>query len=58
MVVEGEKIRSRLLSPREAARLMGLADSYLLPANYNDAYHLTGDGVAAARGPVSRPVYS
>lgn len=47
MVVEGEKIRSRLLSPREAARLMGLADSYLLPANYNDAYHLAGDGVAA-----------
>ncbi len=46
MVVEGEQIRSRLLSAREAARLMGLPDSYRLPANYNDAYHLAGDGVA------------
>jgi DNA (cytosine-5)-methyltransferase 1 len=45
MVVEGKKIRSRLLSPREAARLMGLPDSYKLPERYNDAYHLAGDGV-------------
>lgn len=45
LVVEGRKIRSRLLSPREAARLMGLPDDYPLPANYNDAYHLAGDGV-------------
>ncbi len=44
--VEGERIRTRLLSPREAARLMGLPDSYVLPANYNEAYHLAGDGVA------------
>ena len=46
LVVEGDKVRSRLLSPREAARLMGLPDSYLLPRNYNDAYHVAGDGVA------------
>ena len=46
MVIEGERIRSRLMSPREAARLMGLPDAYLLPENYNDAYHLIGDGVA------------
>jgi DNA (cytosine-5)-methyltransferase 1 len=46
LVVEGEKIRSRLLSARETARLMGLPDSYILPAVYNEAYHLTGDGVA------------
>ncbi len=46
MVIEGKRVRSRLLSPREAARLMGLADSYLLPTNYNEAYHLAGDGVA------------
>jgi len=45
LVVDGETIRSRLLSPREAARLMGLPDSYKLPENYNDAYHLAGDGV-------------
>ena len=24
---------------------MGLRDSYKLPENYNEAYHLTGDGV-------------
>jgi DNA (cytosine-5)-methyltransferase 1 len=46
MVIEGERIRSRLLSPREAARLMGLPDTYKLPKNYNDAYRLAGDGVA------------
>jgi DNA (cytosine-5)-methyltransferase 1 len=46
MVVEGETVRTRLLSGREAARLMGLPDDYKLPANYNDAYHLMGDGLA------------
>jgi DNA (cytosine-5)-methyltransferase 1 len=46
LVVEGRRVRSRLLSPREAARLMGLPDSYRLPENYNEAYHLAGDGVA------------
>ena len=24
---------------------MGLPDDYTLPENYNEAYHLTGDGV-------------
>ena len=47
VIVEGTSVRSRLLSPREAARLMGLPDSYKLPSNYNDAYGLMGDGVAA-----------
>jgi DNA (cytosine-5)-methyltransferase 1 len=46
LVVHGSDIRSRLLSARETARLMGLPDSYVLPSNYNEAYHLTGDGVA------------
>ncbi len=45
IIVEGPKVRSRLLSPREAARLMGLPETYQLPANYNEAYHLAGDGV-------------
>jgi DNA (cytosine-5)-methyltransferase 1 len=45
VVVEGNRVRSRLLSTREAARLMGLDDSYLLPDRYNDAYHVCGDGV-------------
>ena len=46
LVVEGNNVRSRLLSSREAARLMGIPDSYSLPQRYNDAYHLAGDGVA------------
>ena len=47
MVVDGPLVRSRLISPREMARLMGLPESYILPARYNDAYHLMGDGVAS-----------
>lgn len=45
IMIDGDKISSRLLSPREAARLMGLPDDYALPKKYNDAYHLAGDGV-------------
>lgn len=44
--VSKHDIRSRLISPRETARLMGLPEEYELPRKYNDAYHLTGDGVA------------
>lgn len=40
------RVRSRLISARETARLMGLPDSYILPHRYNEAYHVTGDGVA------------
>lgn len=46
VIVDGKSVRSRLISPRETARLMGLPDTYELPTNYNEAYHLTGDGVA------------
>jgi DNA (cytosine-5)-methyltransferase 1 len=46
VVIDGAKIRSRLISARETARLMGLDETYKLPRNYNEAYHLTGDGVA------------
>ena len=45
IIVDGPLLRTRLISPREAARLMGLPDDYLLPLRYNDAYHLLGDGV-------------
>lgn len=55
LVVEGDSIRSRLLSSREAARLMGLDDSYILPDRYNDAYHVAGDGVCV---PVVRYIAS
>lgn len=46
LVVEGKRIRSRLLSPREAARLMGVPEDYPLPRKYNEGYHLFGDGLA------------
>lgn len=45
VVIDGAKERSRLISTRETARLMGLPDEYQLPENYNEGYHLTGDGV-------------
>jgi DNA (cytosine-5)-methyltransferase 1 len=48
LFIEKEQVKSRLLSPREAARLMGLPDSYKLPDDYNAAYHLAGDGVVAS----------
>jgi len=46
IVVDGSQVRTRLISARETARLMGLDETYKLPRNYNEAYHLTGDGVA------------
>ncbi|MEZ4561828.1 MAG: DNA cytosine methyltransferase [Thermomicrobiales bacterium] len=46
MVVDCGKVRSRLLSPREAARFMGIPDDFILPDSYNEAYHAMGDGVA------------
>lgn len=43
--VLGEEVRTRLLTVREAANLMGLPRTYKLPENYNEGYHLVGDGV-------------
>ena len=45
MIIENNFVRSRLLSPREAARLMGVDDTYILPEKYSEAYHLMGDGL-------------
>lgn len=47
LVVEGGSVRSRGLTAREGARLMGLPDSYRLPAAATPGLHLVGDGVAA-----------
>lgn len=43
--IDKGEIRSRLLNPREAARLMGLPDDYILPASATAALKLAGDGV-------------
>ncbi|MFI4934185.1 MAG: DNA cytosine methyltransferase [Caulobacterales bacterium] len=53
LIAEGGQVRTRLLTPREAARLMGLPESYRLPARSNAALHLAGDGVVV---PVVRRV--
>jgi DNA (cytosine-5)-methyltransferase 1 len=45
VIVDGRSVKARLISTRETARLMGLPDDYVLPENYNEAYHITGDGV-------------
>lgn len=45
IVTANGRVRTRLLSPREAARLMGVPENYPLPAAYNDAYHVFGDGL-------------
>jgi len=39
------KIRMRAIQPREAARLMGLPDNYVLPRDPTEALSLCGDGV-------------
>jgi len=44
-------LATRLITAREAARMMGARDSYRLPENYNDGYRAMGDAVAV---PVAR----
>lgn len=44
--VRDGRIATRLLTPREAARMMGAPDTFWLPNHYNDAYRAMGDGVA------------
>jgi DNA (cytosine-5)-methyltransferase 1 len=46
LFIEGESVRTRHMTPRESARLMGLADSYKLPQLKTHAVKLVGDGVA------------
>jgi DNA (cytosine-5)-methyltransferase 1 len=45
LFVDGADTRSRLVSPREAARLMGAPDNYPLPQSQTAALHLLGDAV-------------
>lgn len=46
LVIDQGEVRSRLLSPREGARLMGLPETYVLPRSQTAGLHVIGDGVA------------
>ena len=46
-VAGGGRLRSRQMTPRECARLMGLPDDFKLPAARLEALQLLGDGVVA-----------
>lgn len=46
VIIENGKVRTRLLSPRELARLMGMPERFVLPREYNEAYMAMGDGIA------------
>jgi DNA (cytosine-5)-methyltransferase 1 len=46
IAVQDGKVRTRLLTVRETARLMGAPDSYEIPGSYNDGYRAMGDAVA------------
>ncbi len=45
IAVKGRRVRTRLVSAREAARLMGLDSSFHLPDTYSEAFRVMGDGV-------------
>lgn len=44
---DGDKLKTRLLTIRETARLMGAPDNFELPGTYNEGYMAMGDAVAA-----------
>jgi DNA (cytosine-5)-methyltransferase 1 len=46
IVKQKSELHARVLSPREAARLMGAPDTFNLPGAYNSAYKAMGDAVA------------
>jgi DNA (cytosine-5)-methyltransferase 1 len=46
VIKKDDKLNSRLLTIREAARLMGAPETYKIPGSYNDGYKAMGDAVA------------
>lgn len=47
LLVENGEVRTRLLTVREASRLMGAPPEYKVPGSYNEGYKAMGDGVCA-----------
>lgn len=46
LIANKGKLDTRLLTVREAARLMGAPDTFQIPGSYNDGYMAMGDAVA------------
>ena len=46
IIATNGNLRTRLLTVRETARLMGVPESYRIPGSYNDGYMAMGDAVA------------
>ena len=46
LIAENGHLQTRLLTVREAARLMGAPETYKIPGSYNDGYMAMGDAVA------------
>lgn len=46
VIVDKGRVKTRLMSVRECARLMGAPDSFKIPGTYNDGYRAMGDAVA------------
>lgn len=51
LIVKDGQVKTRLLTIRETARLMGAKDDFALPGSYNDGYKAMGDAVVV---PVTR----
>lgn len=51
LIVNKGIVKTRLMTVRETARLMGVRDSFKIPGSYNDGYKAMGDAVAV---PVTR----
>ena len=45
LIVDNGEVRTRLMTVRECARLMGAPDWYKIPGTYNDGYRAMGDAV-------------
>ncbi len=46
IIATNGELKTRLLTVRETARLMGVPESYQIPGSYNDGYMAMGDAVA------------
>ena len=46
LLVDRGAVRTRLMTVRECARLMGAPDTFEIPGTYNDGYRAMGDAVA------------